>query len=143
PGVTVEAASTALIERVRSVVTDAQGNYKIIELRPGTYTVTFSLPGFATVKREGVELTSGFTAAVNADLKVGQLQETVVVSGASPVVDVQNVRTQQVLSRETLDALPTAKTVSSFANLTLGVTGYSSPTIDVGGNKGETFFAFS
>jgi hypothetical protein len=141
--VTVEAASPALIEKLRSVVTDAQGNYKIIELRPGTYTVTFSLPGFATVKREGVELTAGFTAAVNAELKVGQLQETVVVSGASPVVDVQNVRTQQVLSRDVLDALPTAKTVSSFANLTLGVTGYSSPTIDVGGNKGETFFAFS
>ena len=143
PGVTVEAASPALIEKVRSVVSDAQGNYKIIELRTGTYTVTFTLPGFATVRRVGVELTSGFTAAVNADLKVGQLEETVVVSGASPVVDVQNVRTQQVLSRTTLDALPTAKSVSAFANLTLGVTGMSSPTIDVGGNKGETFLAFS
>ena len=143
PGVTVEAASPALIEKVRSVVSDASGNYKIIELRSGTYTVTFTLPGFATVRREGIVLTSGFTAAVNADLKVGQLEETVVVSGASPVVDVQNVRTQQVLSRTTLDALPTAKSVSAFANLTLGVTGMSSPTIDVGGNKGETFLAFS
>ena len=143
PGVTVEAASPALIEKVRSVVSDAQGNYKIVELRTGVYSVTFSLPGFSTVRREGVEISSGFTAAVNTDLKVGQLEETVVVSGASPVVDVQNVRTQQVLSRTTLDALPTAKTISAFANLTLGVTGYSSPTIDVGGNKGETFLAFS
>ena len=143
PGVTVEAASPALIEKVRSVVTDAQGNYKIIELRTGVYSVTFALPGFSTVKREGVEITSGFTAAVNADLKVGQLEETVVVSGASPVVDVQNVRSQQVLSRTVLDALPTAKSVSAFANLTLGVTGMSSPTVDVGGNKGETFLAFS
>ena len=143
PGVTVEAASPALIEKVRSVITDASGNYKIIELRPGTYTVTFTLPGFATVKREGVELTSGFTAAVNADLKVGALEETVVVSGSTPVVDVQNVRTQRVLSRDVMDSLPTNKSVSAFANLTLGVTGMSSPTIDVGGNKGETFLAFS
>ncbi len=143
PGVTVEAASPALIEKVRSVVTDEQGNYKIVELRSGTYAVTFSLPGFSTIRREGVEITAGFTAAVNADLKVGQLEETVVVSGASPVVDVQNVRTQRVLSRDVMDALPTNKSVSAFANLTLGVTGMSSPTVDVGGNKGETFLAFS
>ena len=143
PGVTVEAASPALIEKVRSAVTDAQGNYKIVELRPGAYAVTFSLPGFSSVRREGIELTTGFTANVNADMKVGALEETVVVTGASPVVDVQNVRTQQVLSRSVLDSLPTAKTISAFANLTLGVTGMSSPTVDVGGNKGETFLAFS
>src|SRR5262245_60356375 len=93
PGVTVEAASPALIEKVRSVVTDDQGNYKIVELRPGTYTVTFTLPGFATFRREGLALTTGFTAAGNAEMKVGSLEETVVVTGASPVVDIQNVRT--------------------------------------------------
>src|SRR5262245_9545114 len=93
PGVTVEAASPALIEKVRVVVTDDQGNYKIIELRPGTYTVTFTLPGFATFRREGLALTTGFTAAANAEMKVGSLEETVVVTGASPVVDIQNVRT--------------------------------------------------
>src|SRR5438105_6619743 len=71
PGVTVEAASPALIEKVRSVVSDAQGQYKSVDLRPGTYVVTFTLPGFSTVRREGVELTTGFTATVNADLKVG------------------------------------------------------------------------
>src|SRR5438132_850162 len=90
PGVTVEAASPALIERVKTVVTDGQGEYKILELRPGKYTVTFTLPGFGTVKREGVELTSGFTATVNAELKVGSLEESVTVSGQSPLVDVQN-----------------------------------------------------
>src|SRR5881396_104898 len=90
PGVTVEVASPALIEKVRSVVTDAQGQYKIVDLRPGTYTVTFTLPGFNVVKREGVELTSGFTAAVNAELRVGSVEETITVSGASPLVDVQN-----------------------------------------------------
>src|SRR4029453_10658918 len=91
PGVTIEAASPALIEKVRTAITDAQGNYKIVELRPGSYSVTFTLPGFATVKREGIELTTGFTAAVNAEMRVGSLEETVTVTSASPVVDVQNV----------------------------------------------------
>ena len=81
PGVTVEASSPALIEKVRTVVADADGRYSIIDLRPGTYTVTFSLVGFSTVKREGIELTGGFTASVNADLKVGGLEETITVSG--------------------------------------------------------------
>src|SRR4051812_1169793 len=77
PGVTVEASSPALIEKVRTVVSDADGQYKIVDLRPGTYTVTFTLLGFSTVKREGVELSAGFTAPVNADLKVGSLEETI------------------------------------------------------------------
>src|SRR5436190_12778850 len=87
PGVTVEAASPALIEKVRTVVSDEQGQYKIVELRPGAYTVTFTLTGFSTVKREGFELTTGFTATVNADMRIGGLEETITVSGASPVVD--------------------------------------------------------
>src|SRR5688572_29262630 len=90
PGVTVEAASPALIEKVRTAVTDDQGQYKIIDLRPGTYSVTFTLAGFGTYKREGIELSAGFTAAANADLKVGSIEETVTVTGASPIVDVQN-----------------------------------------------------
>src|SRR5262245_25628265 len=89
PGVTVEAASPALIEKVRSAITDAQGQYKIDDLRPGTYTVTFTLPGFATVKREGLELSAGVTLPLTAELKVGSVQETVTVTGATPVVDVQ------------------------------------------------------
>jgi hypothetical protein len=76
PGVTVEAASPALIEKVRTVVTDGEGQYKIVDLRPGTYAVTFGLEGFSTVKRDGIELTTGFTATVNADLKVGSISET-------------------------------------------------------------------
>jgi hypothetical protein len=92
PGVTVEAASPALIERVRTVVTDGEGRYNIVDLRPGAYTVTFSLGGFSTVKREGIELSAGFTATVNADLQVGTLAETVTVTGATPLVDTQNVR---------------------------------------------------
>jgi len=123
PGVTVEAASPALIEKVRTVVTDDQGQYKIVDLRPGTYTVTFTLAGFNTVKREGIELTTGFTALANAELRVGALEETITVSGASPVVDAQNVRSQNVPSRAILDAVPTSKSFSGVASLTVGAFG--------------------
>jgi hypothetical protein len=138
PGVTVEAASPALIEKVRTVVTDGQGNYKITDLRPGTYAVTFTLTGFASVKREGVELTAGFTATINADLKVGSLQETVTVTGATPIVDVQNVRSQQVIKSDVLENLPAGnKSVMNYIALTLGATNSSAGRNDVGGDKGE------
>src|ERR1041384_4185087 len=86
PGVTVEAASPALIERVRSTVTDAQGRYRIVDLRPGTYTVSFTLTGFTTSRREGLELPPEFTAPITADLAVGTLQETGTVAGGGPAV---------------------------------------------------------
>src|ERR1051325_6652563 len=89
PGVMVEAASPALIERVRSVVTDETGQYRIVDLRPGAYSATLTLPGFTTVRRKGIELNGDFVATINADLRVGGLQETVTVSGESPIVDVQ------------------------------------------------------
>ena len=81
PGVTVEASSPALIEKVRSTVTDERGEYRLPELRPGMYAVTFSLPGFATLKRDGLELRTNFTAQVDVELTVSQLQETITVSG--------------------------------------------------------------
>src|SRR4029453_8530262 len=80
PGVTVEASSPALIEKTRSVVTDAQGQYKIVDLRPGTYAVTFSLTGFATVKREELALSAAVTLPINAEMKVGAIEETITVS---------------------------------------------------------------
>ena len=110
PGVTVEASSPALIEKLRSVVTDGQGVYRIIDLRPGVYTVTFTLSGFSTLRREGVGLTAGFTATVNGDMAVGSLEETITVSGAAPLVDTQNVAQQQVYSREVTDDLPLGST---------------------------------
>src|SRR5437870_1859864 len=94
PGVTVEAASPVLIEKVRSAVSDGTGQYRIESLRPGTYTVTFTLTGFSTVKREGIELTGSFVATVNADMRVGALEETIVVTGETPIVDVQSARRQ-------------------------------------------------
>ena len=107
PGVTVEAASPVLIEKVRSVVTDGTGQYRIVNLLPGTYSVTFTLPGFSTVKRDGIELTGTFVATVNGDLKVGALEETITVTGETPVVDVQSVKVQQTVSKDILAAIPT------------------------------------
>jgi len=105
PGVAVEASSPALIEKVRSAVTDAQGVYLIIDLRPGLYTVTFTLPGFSTSRREGVELPASFTATVNAEMRVGALEETITVSGDAPVVDVRNVTQQTVMAKDVIDAI--------------------------------------
>jgi len=140
PGVTVEAASPALIEGVRPAITEENGRYRIGDLRPGPYKLTYTLPGFNTIAREGVELQSNFTATINIELSVGTLQESVTVSGASPVVDVtQNVK-QQVLSGAVPDAVPTAKTIQGLGQLVLGVT-LNSP--DVGGSRAmqQTYFA--
>ena len=135
PGVTVEAASPALIEKVRTVVTDDQGRYNIVDLRPGTYTVTFSLSGFNTLKREGIELTSGFTAAINAELPVGSLEETITVTGESPLVDTQNVRKQTVLSAELLDLLPTS--TKNWATIVQVTPGFSGSFADVAGQLNQ------
>jgi len=98
-GVTVEASSPALLEKVRTVVTDDQGQYKIVDLRPGVYTVSFALAGFATVKREGIELTTLFTATVNADLKWGSSRRRLRCPGQTPLVDTQNVVQQKLLTK--------------------------------------------
>src|SRR5262245_2295994 len=123
PGVTVEAASPALIEKVRSVSTDTQGQYKVIDLRPGSYVITFSLPGFSTVKREGIELPAGFTATVNAEMRVGGVEETITVAGQSPTIDVTTVRRQTVLSNDTLSSLPSQRSPQSFVPYLPGVVG--------------------
>ncbi len=123
PGVTVEAASPALIEKVRSVTTDTSGQYKIVDLRPGTYTVTFTLTGFSVVKREGIELGGSGTVTVNGDLKVGTLQETITVTGETPIVDVQNAARQQVLDGNLVANTPAAKSWNGIMLLVPGVTG--------------------
>ena len=122
PGATVEAASPVLIEKVRSVLSDSAGQYRIVDLRPGTYSVTFTLPGFTTVKRDGIELTGDFVASVNADLRVGSLEETVTVTGESPIVDVQSARVQTVLDREVLTAIPTSRGANGIQALIPGLT---------------------
>jgi len=121
PGVTVEAASPELIEKVRTVVTDGTGQYRIISLRPGTYSLTFTLTGFSTVKREGLELTAGVVITVNTDMKVGALTETITVTGETPVVDVQSAKRQETISSELLTAIPTARASNAILNLIPGM----------------------
>jgi hypothetical protein len=133
PGVTVEAASPALIEKVRSVATDDRGAYQIVDLRPGLYTVTFTLQGFATVKREGLELPSNFTATVNIELRIGRLEETVTVAGASPIVDIQSAAKSETLDRIVLDTIPTGRSAQTAAALVPGVV---MGTPDVAGSNG-------
>lgn len=123
PGATVEASSPALIERVRSAISDGSGQFRIVDLPPGTYSVTFTLTGFKTVRREGVVLQGSFTAPVSADLEVGALAETVVVTGSSPVVDVSGNRLAVVVNRDMLDAIPTStRSLQARANLIPGTT---------------------
>ncbi len=114
PGVTVEAASDVLIEKVKTAVTDGTGQYRIIDLRPGTYTVTFSLAGFNTVKREGIVLSSDFVASVNAEMKVGALSETITVAGETPIVDVQSAKRVRTLDNDLIQSLPAAKGYASL-----------------------------
>jgi hypothetical protein len=121
PGVTVEASSPALIEKTRTVVTDEAGRYAIVDLRPGTYSVEFTLQGFNRVRRAGIVLEGAFAATVNAQLSVGTVEETVTVTGASPVVDLQNTRTQVVVNQDVLQALPVMRSIQDQANLVPGV----------------------
>ena len=132
PGVTVEASSPVLIEKVKAAVTDGNGGYRITELRPGTYTITATLTGFSTYQRTGLELPADFTATVNVELKVGALEETITVTGASPVVDVASAARVQTLDREALDTLPTGRSIYSMGQLVPGVN-LNQP--DVGGSR--------
>ncbi len=109
PGVTVEAASPALIEKVRSAVTDSTGTYRIVDLRPGTYTVTFTLTGFSPVKRENLVLAADFVATVNAEMRVGGIEETITVTGESPIVDVQTTKQQRTLDLDLVQSIPSAR----------------------------------
>jgi len=121
PGVTVEVTSPALIEKVRSTTTDGVGAYRITNLPVGTYKVTFSLAGFNKQERDDIVLTSGFTAAVNGTMTVGQLTETIVVAGVTPTVDVQNSREVITLPGDRIKDMPTSRNVNSLLELTPGI----------------------
>jgi hypothetical protein len=152
PGVTVEVASPALIEKTRSVVSDGAGQYKVISLLPGIYTVTFTLQGFSTFKRDGIEVTGSQTITVNGDMKVGAVAETITVTGETPLVDVQSASVQKVVTKEVIDAIPTGRLGINLAALQPGmILGATSGTgalsgnanlataQDVGGTAGDTF----
>ncbi len=133
PGVTVEAASPVLIEKTRNVVTDESGRYNLVDLRPGGYKLTFSLSGFSTLVRDGLELPGNTTVTINGELRVGSLEESITVSGQAPLVDVQNAQRTQVVERAVLDALPTTRNMQSVGSIVPGVK-LSRP--DVGGSQG-------
>src|SRR5207253_1701034 len=109
PGVTVEVASPALIERTRSSLTDSSGQYRMTDLPPGSYVVTFSLTGFTTVKREGLTVSGTGVIPINADLRVGGLEESITVTGESPLIDTQSTRREMVLKGDTLNSLPATR----------------------------------
>ncbi|MBI4264898.1 MAG: carboxypeptidase regulatory-like domain-containing protein, partial [Acidobacteria bacterium] len=132
PGVTVEAASPVLIEKVRTAVTDGNGRYQIVDLRPGAYTVTFTLAGFSTVRREGISLAGSIAAPLDVELRVGALEETITVTGEAPVVDVQSTTRQAVLGADIIQALPTARNYVTLARLIPGTSGGGT---DVGGSN--------
>lgn len=132
PGVTVEASSDVLIEKMKSVTTDGAGQYRIIDLRPGTYMVTFTLAGFQTIRREAIQLPAEFTATINAELKIGELAETITVTGQSPIVDTTTAVHTQVLDRELIDAIPTGRTMQGMGQLIPGIN-LNSP--DTGGAR--------
>ena len=121
PGVTVEASSPVLIEKVRSATTDDTGQYRIVDLRPGTYSLTFTLPGFSTVKRDGIELFGSQTLTIPVELRVGGLEETITVTGESPVVDVTNPHREIVLNSETIQAIPATRAAGALLNAVPGV----------------------
>ena len=123
PGVTVEVRSPDIIEQVRTAVTDGNGLYLVVALEPGTYSVTYSLPGFGTLVREGIELSTGFTANVDVQLTVGDIAETITVSGATPVVDIQNVDQRAIMDRELIETIPSGKSISALGLLVPGMTG--------------------
>jgi Carboxypeptidase regulatory-like domain len=134
PGVTVEAASPVLIEKIRTVVTDNNGRFQIVDLRPGTYTVTFTLTGFNTFKRDGVILSGAAASTVDADLRVGALQETITVTGESPVIDTHTLTKQQVLSADVVDALPSARNYVTLGRMVSGTNATGNGANDVGGS---------
>ena len=121
PGVTVEVSSPALIEQSRAAVTDEQGRYRIAALPSGTYLVTFASPGFSTIRRENIELSSSFTATVNAEIGVDTVQEAATVSDSAPGIDTQDVSQKAITPRQVMDALPTDRTFISFAALSPGM----------------------
>src|SRR5262245_20906333 len=132
PGVTVEASSPALIEKVKTATTNDAGQYRIVDLRPGTYAVTFTLTGFSTVKRDGIALEANFTAPINIELRVGAIEESIVVTGESPIVDVQSSQRREVVTQQQLESIPTGRNFQLMAALVPAV---SAGVFDVGGSS--------
>jgi hypothetical protein len=135
PGVSVTISSPSLIGGTQTQVTNDQGNYRFPAVPPGTYTVEFDLTGFNKLRREGIQIALGFTANLNVELTVATLQETVTVTGESPIIDTSSTRVQQNFKLQELNSLPNARDMWSLLSVTPGV---SMTRIDVGGNRAGT-----
>src|SRR5215831_5492589 len=121
PGVTVEASSPALIEKTRSAVTDGTGQYRIINLQPGTYALSFTLPGFNTVKRENIVLSGTQVITIPVDMKVGGVEETITVTGETPVVDAQSAKREIVMNQNVIQTIPATRAAGALLNATPGL----------------------
>jgi len=142
PGVTVEATSDALIEKMRSATTDGTGQWRIVDLRPGLYRVSFKLSGFTTVVREDIELTGSTTVTIPSEMRVGNVSEQVVVSGETPVVDVQSVKREIVLQSEFLQSMPATRNYSAILssipalNVGIGISAERTPSMQLFSARG-------
>lgn len=134
PGVTVTATSPSMLG-AQTTVTSETGNYRFPAVPPGAYAVTYELGGFNTMKREGIQITLGFTANVNVELGLATLQETVTVTGESPVIDTTATRIQQNFKMEQLQAMPNGRDMWALLAVTPAV---QMARIDVGGNRAGT-----
>ena len=143
PGVTVEAASPALIEKVRTAVTDGSGQYRIIDLRPGSYTVTFTLAGFSTLKRDGLAVPANFTATINVEMSVGSIDETITVTGEAPLVDIQSTQQQTQFQRETLESLPISGRLTGLSQVVPGAVLIQAAQHSVGGVNDSAQYTFT
>src|SRR6185369_13029337 len=140
PGVTVEASSPALIEKTRSAISDSTGTYRIVDLRPGTYSITFTLTCFSTVKRDGIELAGSFNATINADMKVGALEETITVTGETPIVDTQSVRRQTTIANDIISNMPAARSYAGVMMLIPATTTQAGANLDIQVTPGMLVF---
>src|SRR5918993_3640438 len=135
PGVTVEVSSDVLIEKVRVGITDDTGRYRIASLPPGTYNMAFTLTGFSTVRRQGLDMAGSFVATVDVNLPVGTLEETITVTGEAPVVDVSSAQRQQVINSEVMASIPANRSYEGLAALVPGIQ-LATTNQNVGGIQG-------
>jgi hypothetical protein len=134
PGVTVTATSPSALG-AQTTVTSETGNYRFPALPPGNYELTFELAGFNSLKRSGISISLGFVANVNVELALATLQETVTVSGASPVIDTTSTRVQQNFKMEQLQSIPNGRDMWALLAVTPAV---MMNRVDVGGNRAGT-----
>jgi hypothetical protein len=131
PGVSVEASSPTLIEKVRTAVTDGTGQYRLINLPPGSYALTMTLQGFTTVRREGLELTAAAVTTIDVEMRLGSVEETITVTGATPIVDVQSANRGVTLTSDVVNQLPSTRGYNALVQLIPSITSSTSNQVQI------------